>query len=494
MNKITGWIINNVKEALTGNRLEEGIPFAIWQRQWEICDVTGARARAGDIAQKIRSLSQRNPVYAMTAGLYLSQLFIYRGEYKKALEPADECLSLAAKLSDSFMLAKAYEQLSSAHQNLSNFDQAAEHTQKAIDIYSTGKDDLRLASSLASLGRIYWKTGQYPEALSVLDQARQIFQKNNDDRSLALVFMTIANVMLATDEPKQAQDYYLSALSISQRIGDLAKQSTLHNNLGGSMLNQAEYSIAMEHYNLGLKIDETLGNLHGQASKLCNIAVMQASVGNHDQALANFEKALKIERDTGNQDGQMRKLGNLATLYSIKNDYPKATVYIDEALDICQKIQSRSYYEFYLIQKVGYLGNTKDYRRAKAIGKEALELSLASGNQGQLATLYSSLADIYYDTGDIEKAFEYSSQAIEIIGKHELFEVYKEDSYFTHCRILEKQGRQKESDKYLGLAYNEVQTKARNIRDEEERKGFLTKNKTIAAIVEKWEISHSKET
>ncbi|MBU1355397.1 MAG: tetratricopeptide repeat protein [Candidatus Edwardsbacteria bacterium] len=487
------WIKNNGGAGTTED-ISSAVPFTIWQRQWEVCDVIGDRARARSVAEKVNSLSPRNSRYAITAGLYLSQLHIYNGEYQKALEQAKDTLVLALNRNQADLLANIYEQLSSAHQNLSNFDQAVEHTQKAMNIYSAAGNQPRLGSSLARLGQIYWKMGQYPKALPALDRAKQIFQENSDERSLALVLLTTANVLLATDEPSKAQEYYLASLAICRRIGDLAKQSTLHNNLGAIMYSQADYTGSLEHYRLGLRIDETLGNLHGQSTKLSNIAVMQALMGNHDQALANFEKGLRIEQATGNQDGQMRKLGNLATLYSLKGDFHRAIVYIDQALEICRKINSRSYHEFYLTQKVGYLGNIKDYQGAKALGEEAIEMSKSSGNQSHLVTLYSSLADIYYDTGEIEPAWEYSSRAVGIIESQELFEVNKEDSYFTHCLILEKQGRQKESDNYLELAYKEVQAKAGNIKDEKERTGFLSKNRSIARIVEKWDHSHSKKT
>ncbi|MBI5806309.1 tetratricopeptide repeat protein [candidate division TA06 bacterium] len=335
--------------------------------------------------------------------------------------------------------------------------------------------------------------GRSQEALSHLEQARKIFENNRDERSMAVVLTNTANVLLATDEMEQAQKNYLASLAICQRTGDLAKQSSLHNNLGAITFRRADYSGALKHYNLGLRIDETLGNLTGQAAKLNNMAVMLGSMGKHDEAMSSFERALKIDMKTGNQDGQMRKLGNIATLHSIKGNYPQAIECIDQAIEISRKINSRGYYGYFLSQKISYLGNLGDNDGAKSIGNEAIELTRDSGNLSQLATLYSNLADIYYDTGELDKAYEYSSLAIDIIKNHELFEVLKENSWYTHSMILEKIGRIKESSEYLKMAYDEVQSKARNIGDEQERKGFLTKNRAIAEIVEKWESFQTKE-
>jgi tetratricopeptide (TPR) repeat protein len=189
----------------------------------------------------------------------------------------------------------------------------------------------------------------------------------------------------------------------------------------------------------------------------------------------------------------MRKLGNIATLSAIKSDYPRALEYIGRALDIARRINSVGYYGQFLSQKLGYLGEVGDISGAKVVGEEALKVSRSSGNLSQLATLYSSLADIYLAAGEVDKAFELSCLAMELIRDHQMFEVYKENSYFTHNLLLEKLGRMEEATAYLKMAYEEIQDKIRNIKDPEERKGFLTKNKTIAAIVAKWESSHPKE-
>jgi hypothetical protein len=34
MSRLGDWIIRNIREAGAGGRLEQGLPFAVWQRQW----------------------------------------------------------------------------------------------------------------------------------------------------------------------------------------------------------------------------------------------------------------------------------------------------------------------------------------------------------------------------------------------------------------------------------------------------------------------------
>jgi tetratricopeptide (TPR) repeat protein len=493
MNSLGVWIKNNVKEARTAEGLAAGIPFTLWQRQWEVCEVAGERARSREIAGRISALARSCPRYAVTDRLYNSQVGIFSGEYARALELAEEALEICRRGQDVSSLAEIYGQLSQAHQSLSNYEKALEFRGMAAELYRAQGDQISLGNSLANAGLIYWKMGRSQEALSHLERARRIFENNRDERSMAVVLTNTANVLLATDQTEKAQENYLAALAICRRTGDLAKQSSLHNNLGAIMFRRADYSGALRHYNLGLRIDETLGNLTGQAAKLNNMAVMLGSMGKHDEAMASFERALKIDLTTGNQDGQMRKLGNIATLHSIKGNYPKAVELIDRAIEISRKINSQGYYGYFLSQKVSYLGNLGDNAGAKVIGNEAIEVTRDSGNLSQLSTLYSNLADIYCDTGELDKAYEYSSQAIDLIKKQELFEVLKENSWYTHSMILEKMGRDQEASECLKKAYDEVRQKAGNIGDEEERKGFLTKNRAIAEIVKKWESSRPKE-
>jgi len=493
MKGTAGWIAANIgKPSRTADGLAAAIPFAIWQRQWEVCDLAGDRVRSREISDKVRSLSQKDSGYRTASLILECQVAIYSAKYSSALQLAEEALAISTNNNEYSRLAEIYGQLSQAHQYLSDYDKAAEYRLRAADLYRSNNEQTLLGNTWSSLGLICWKTGKYREALSHLDKAREIFEKNCDDRSMAMVLTNTANVRLATDEAEQAHKEYLKALGICQRIGDRAKQSSICNNLGSIMLRQARYQDSLQYFQQGLEIDRALGNITGQATKLNNMAVMLGSMGRHEEAMADFEQALRIDTATGNLDGQMRKLGNIATLYAIKSDYPRALEYIDRALDIARKINSSGYYGQFLSQKLGYLGETGDNQGAKVVGEEALKVIEESGNLSQLTTLYSSLADIYYDTGETDRALKYSQQAVEIIGQHQLFEVYKENSWFTHNRILERMGRQEEAEKFLKLAYEEVQARARNM-SEEERSGFLTKNKTIAMIVEKWERTHKKE-
>jgi tetratricopeptide (TPR) repeat protein len=491
--QITNWIINNIKNPYSPPVLSNAVPFAIWQRQWEISDLAGDRTRSREIADKVNLLAQKNREYAVSARLYSAQVYVYSAEYAKALDQAEEALAMCRQSDEQDRLPEIYNQISQAQQHLSNYEKAVEFSRMSAGIYEARNDKMNLGDALADLGLIYWKMGRYSEALSTLGQAGDIFQSSRDDRCMAVVMTNTANVLLATDEAEKAWEFYLKALEISRRIGDLAKQSTLHNNLGAMMFRRAEYSKAAEHFTRGLKIDEILGNLTGQGSKLNNMAVMMGSMGRHDEAMEYFERALKIDTATGNLDGQMRKLGNIATLHSIKGNYPKAIEYIDRAIGISQKISSNSYYVYFLSQKLGYLGNIKDYQAAKEVAREALNAMGPSGNMSQVVTLNSALADIYYETGEIDRALESSQKAVGIIETHQLFEAYKEDSWFTHSLILEKLGRAEEAERYHKMAYDEIRQKADNIKDEDERRGFLTKNRNIASIVNKWEEKHKKE-
>ncbi|MBI5806308.1 tetratricopeptide repeat protein [candidate division TA06 bacterium] len=154
MNNLDGWIIGNVREARAGGRLEQGIPFAIWQRQWDICDLSGNRARSRVIAENMSGLARRHPRYAVTDRLYNAKIHFYSGEYAKALELSQEALLLSRQDEDDPRLPDIYVQLSQSHQSLSNFEKALEYQAQAAGLYRSKGDQISLGNSLANSGLI----------------------------------------------------------------------------------------------------------------------------------------------------------------------------------------------------------------------------------------------------------------------------------------------------------------------------------------------------
>jgi len=493
MNKLAGWIIGNARNFPSRAGLEEEVPFAIWQRQWEVFDLTGDRQGSGRIAEKTESLSRHNDHYRLMTAIYKSQVQIYQGDYAGALVTAQGFLKTAPGETSPKQLALIYAQIGQAYQNLSDFEKSIAYRKKAMDIFRQTGDTDSYGNGLASLGMVNWKIGDYPKAMEFLEKAREMFEASGNQRSLATTITNIANVMLATDQVEKARQQYVSTLGICRKIGDVAKQSAILNNLGSIFYRQGDYIKALEHYQVGYRLDLQLGNVTGQAAKLANMAVLLASLGRHQESLEKFTQALKLDNASGNLEGQMKKLGNIASLYGLIGDFEKAMDCVDRAVDICRKINAQGYLGHCLGMRASFLTALKRYQEAEVSALDSLEMSRGSGNLSQLANTHNYLAEIYWNGKNFSQALEHSLQSMKLMENHQLFEIYRENIYYSHSKVLQSTGQTGPARKFLNDAYHEVMKRVESLPQGVSPDDFIRKNETLQNIVREWKESREQE-
>jgi len=493
MNNLDGWIINNVREARAGGRLEQGIPFTVWQRQWEVCDLTANRTGAKILAENIFKLSQKNNYYNADSCFYRAAVLANGSEYKQALNLALEGLNVARAGGDLQKVAQLLAQCGKCCYQMGDFAGSLGYWQNIYQIsLTTGDQDLKTAS-LNSLGLIYWKTGKYEEALGVLNKTEETCRHQQNLRSSALAMQSIGNVLLGLDRTEPALEVYTKSQAIAKKIGDLGLQSALLNNIGSIYYRQGHQSQAREAYEQGLKIDRMLGNLSGQAKKLNNLGVLLATLGKKQLALEYTIKALDIDLSTGNLDGQMAKMGNISSMWQDLGDVEKAMMYINRGIELSEKVGNQAFLGQFLGLKV-----LLDLRRGhpeEAIrsGEAALEINRRIGNRSYQVRALLSLHEVYLSLGKLKTAMDCSGQALDIIKDADLFEVEKEAVYFAHYQSLMANGRSGESLVYLESAYREILHQSEGIEDQEGREYFLHGEPLHRQIIDEWEMAGTKK-
>jgi tetratricopeptide (TPR) repeat protein len=493
MNKIGRWIIDNLKGVQAVGDLAAAIPFAIWQRQWEICDLTANRTEAKKLAENISKLSQKNNHYAADSCFYRAAVLANSSEYKQALNVAMEGLNTARAGGDIQKVAQLLIQCGKCSYQLGDFTSALERWQNIYDIsLSSGKQDIQ-TTALNSIGLIYWKTSKYEKALEVLNKAEESCRHQQNLRSSALTLQSIGNVLLGLDRTEQALEVYTRSQALAKRTGDLSLQSALLNNIGSIYFRQGHLSQAMAAYEQGLKIDRMLGNLTGQAKKLNNLGILLSTLGKKQAALDYTLKALEMDTSTGNLDGQMAKMGNISSMWQDLGDTEKAIMYIHRGIELSEKVGNQAFLGQFLGLKV-----LLDLRRGhpeEAIrsGEAALEINRRIGNRSYQVRALLSLHEVYLSLGKPKIAMDCSGQALDLIKDADLFEVEKEAVYFAHCQSLIANGRTGESLSFLESAYREVLQQAEGIEDQEGREYYLHGEPLHRQIIKKWEGTRIKK-
>jgi len=484
MNNLVGWAINNAKSARTEGGLAAAIPFAIWQRQWEVCDLTGNRSLPERIVSLMSSLAERNPEYR-TEYLYMDSARLFKqGKFQEALEKSYQALDLSEEASG--QAARVHGQIGSCYYQLGNFTAALEHLLGAEGIYSLQGQETKSADILNKISLAFWKKGDYDKALETLERAEAIHRRHDDRRALSVVMHTIGNVLLGRDQTRQAEQYYLKSLEITRAIGNKPLETALLNNLAGVEFRRGSYRKAIELFQQGLALDLLLGNIAGRAKKLNNLGALLATIGKPALALEHILSALELDRQTGNIDGQMAKLGNISSLLLDMGRLKESYEYIEQGVEKARNIGSKAYLSQFLGLRVTLLHRLGDTQLALKDGIEAIEISSAIGNRSNWVRALINMGDVYLDNGNLEKAMECSAQALSIYDQGSLFEIEPEEVYFSRFRALQAAGRVDEGLPYLDKAYRNIIGKAREITDDEGRKYFLEQEPMHRQIIEEW--------
>jgi tetratricopeptide (TPR) repeat protein len=487
MTDFASWVISNVREARTGGRLEQGIPFAIWQRQWEVCDVTADRKGSGKLVQSIQSLAETDRIYSSQASYYLSALAIYRASYQEALEFSRKGLEQAVESGDREGTARMYDQMGEASYYLSDYPSATEYRLKALDIFNELGQALKAADVNSDLGLTCWRTGSYAQALEYSRQAQVIYEKENNVRQLIAVKTNVASIYIRMDKIDEAFDLYQQVFGLAQAIGDKQKQSSLLNNIGVILLRRGKYQEALSYLQRGVELDRAIGNITGEAAKLNNMAVLEGTLGDQDRGLRYLERALKIDISTGNLNGQVSKLNNMADLWALKQDYTKALECSLKTVELSRQIKSKDYLCHSLVKNVELSLLLGRLDQAVEYGREGLALAVEIGSFSAQMLGYTNLANVCLNQGDIQKAMEYSDRALEINKKHNVFEAALEKFFYQRHKILAAAGQNEQSRECLETAYRELVKKAEGIQDPEGKIKFFNSTEDNRNIIKDWE-------
>jgi tetratricopeptide (TPR) repeat protein len=354
-------------------------------------------ARAQATSQRVQELQQQARAQAAA------------GDWAAAIARHDQELRISPRnLSAEIELAQAYR-------GVHNYDEAkrilerarVEHPQSARPLAALGDLDIELQTYDAAIAHLRAALALAPSDVESRNRLAVAYQAKGDlDSALAQIGNVVAR------DPKNALAYYTRAKIYSDRnqdgaalpdavkVVELQPQNPRGRLLLGKILLRAPESEAAaqtkERCKRVIATLEPLLEMSAQDSEtLFLLSRAYECAGASEQAqktLAAFEASSKNDRETKENQTQAKHLVQQANELALKNDFAGS-------LDLLQQ----------------------------AIAKDAT-----------YGAAYSQLAKLYYSAGDIDKACEAISEALER-------DPYQPDFLYVQGKIFEKQGKLEEA-------------------------------------------------
>jgi protein O-mannosyl-transferase len=261
----------------------------------------------------------------------------------------------------------AYANLSVAHMEKGEIDEAIANSRKALELYPN------YAEAHYNLGNALLKKGEIDEALAQCKEAVAL-TPNDPDSHVAL-----GNALLAKGHVDEAIEHYSRALQL------YPDDSTAHYSLGRALLQKGDLSAARSHSEKAVEIEPQLTEAHIQ---LGNIALEE---NDGRAAISHYERALQTSPRS------ITALNNLAWLLASSSDLSLrngagAVALAEKAAEL-----SGDANPVVLHTLAGAYAENKQFGKAIETAQRALELANEHGETALARELHREIA--LYESG-----------------------------------------------------------------------------------------------
>ncbi|MBD2622291.1 tetratricopeptide repeat protein [Microcystis flos-aquae FACHB-1344] len=270
------------------------------------------------------------------------------------------------------------------------------------------------ADRLLQQGIQQYQTSQFREALQSWEKALQIYReiKNRQGEMLSLGALGLTYDSLR--QYQKAIEYHQQSLAIARELDYRQVESLSLSSLGLAYRSLGQYQKAIEYHQQSLAIDKEIGDRSGEASSLNNLGIAYGSLGQHQKAIEFYQQSLSIAREIGDQGSEAKILGNLGVAYDSLGQYQKAIEYQQQSLAIARKIKDRSN-EANSLNNLGDTYNSLgQYQKAIEYLRQSLVIAREIGDRQWETNSLGNLGIAYGSLGQYQKAIGYYQQSLAI--------------------------------------------------------------------------------
>lgn len=314
------------------------------------------------------------------------------------------------------------------------------------------------AEQLNILRQLYdiYIVNNLPAALTVAYRQYSISEKTGDVNLKGEAEASLGFIYYNQGKNDSSLFFYNKALESLKIQPDKKKEADIMNNIANIFRVTAKYDTAMTIYTNLLKYYESINDIAKQGKLLSNIGSLYYTAGNQEKAIEYTLKSLAIQRKTSDKRGTAVSLVNLSVFALNKGDYGEAIKYGDEALILLKDID-RNYYAAALI-RVGYCYyQTGNKDKALEYTRTAINIYKENNNVRGMMEAYRQQGDYLIESGRYADARKLGKEALQVadttnrLDMRLLFDMLKRSAIWLNIPeealfYSQEQIRMKESD------------------------------------------------
>ena len=366
----------------------------------------------------------------------------YKSQYREAFQSWEQALQIYREIVDRQGEATSLNNLGLAYGNLGQYQKAIDFFQQALAIQKQIGDRNGEARSLGNLGLAYRSLGQYQRAIDFFQQSLAIQKQIGDRNGEAASLLGLGLAYRSLGQYQKAIDYYQQSLAIQKQIGDRNGEATSLNNLGGAYDSLGQYQKAIDYYQQALVIFKQIGNRNSEATSLGNLGAAYSYLGQYQKAIDFFQQSLVIFKQIGDLSGEGLTLSNLGYLFAQQKQPEFAILYYKQSVNVRESIR-------------------KDIR---GLSKEEQKSYLNT-----VSTTYRALADLLLKQDRILEA----QQVLDLLKVQELSDYFRAEKIGDNAKQTDYQPPE-QNIIALSNELSKLQDTNPRTKEQEQRLAYLT--------------------
>lgn len=377
-----------------------------------------------------------------------SSLIYFNRDYKEALTWYLQAAAVRESIGDSAALARSYDVIATAYQQLGKRDSALVFYRKAvtlnrqvgntalraegivdvatvlmemgrssealaaveegIELLRTLGDKERLGMALNWKGAAYRRVGDFESALDAYREVIRLARERDDQLQVAYGQFNIGILLEYAGRYEQAVERLVQALSAFEALSDNKGVFLATTGLANSYLFLQEYDRAKMYAKRALEVSRELNDRSNETRSLITLGNVQVLSGEEEEALRNFSKALEAARSLGSPDLIWTALLGHGDYYDRIGEYERAIEYYEKGIGTVESVRGSLYSDEekagFLSQKrfayehiVHMLGKLHKEQPEAGFDKRAFRIAERSKARSFLDMLAESVANIHED-------------------------------------------------------------------------------------------------
>jgi tetratricopeptide (TPR) repeat protein len=148
----------------------------------------------------------------------------------------------------------------------------------------------------------------------------------------------------------------------------------------------------------------------------------------YPRALEYFLKSMKIVENINDRYRLFSLYANVARTYIAMDEKENALMYFGKTLELANAVGDKSRLSEILVIISEYFTKNKDYKNTYTYLNRALNIAREIGDTVSIALSVEALAEVYYDTNEIEKALKFALDAQSIAEEKNIKELLQKSS------------------------------------------------------------------